>query len=151
MTTTAAPVTVRLAERRTVTRPRDEAFAYTADFANIEAWDPGVVASEAITPGPVGLGSRFRVVVRSGRGTLPMDYEITQFEPDRRVVLRGTGKRLEALDEIRFDRQEEALVVHYTADLTFHGPVRLLSPVLRVLLRRVGRRAVDGLAAALRA
>jgi dehydrogenase/reductase SDR family member 12 len=144
-------LTVRLAERRTVTHPRHDAFAYTADFANIEGWDPGVVASEAMGAGPVGLGSRFNLVVRSGAGTLPMVYEITELDPDRRVVLRGAGKDLEAVDEIRLEPQGDALVVHYTADLTFHGPVRLLGPVLRVALRRVGRRAVDGLAAALQA
>jgi len=46
-----------------VPRPIDEAFRYTSDFGNIEQWDPGVNASEKLTPGPVNTGSEFRVVV----------------------------------------------------------------------------------------
>ncbi|HSK06151.1 MAG TPA: hypothetical protein VK990_01440 [Acidimicrobiia bacterium] len=32
---------MRLQEQRRVGRPRNEVFRYTADFANIEDWDPG--------------------------------------------------------------------------------------------------------------
>lgn len=140
---------VRLAERRLVADARDAAFAYTADFSNIADWDPGVVASERLTPGPVAVGSRFRVEVKFGRGTLPMVYEITELDPGRRVVLRGSGDGLDAVDDIRLIPQEDGMVVDYTADLTFHGLLRLLRPVMRIPLRRVGERAADGLAAAL--
>jgi len=146
----ASSRTVRLSERRVVANPRDDAFAYTAEFANIADWDPGVISSTRLTPGPIAVGSRFHVEARSVRGTLPMTYEIIDLEPNRRVVLHGGGDGLDAVDDIRLVPQASGIVIDYTADLSFHGPLRFLRPVLQLVLKRVGERAVDGLAAALR-
>ena len=44
----------------------DEAFAFVADFANAMHWDPGTASSERIDPGPVAVGSRYRLGVRMG-------------------------------------------------------------------------------------
>ena len=44
--------------RRTETRLGvDATFAFIADFANSMHWDPGTLTSEAMEPGPAGLGS----------------------------------------------------------------------------------------------
>jgi hypothetical protein len=140
---------VRLTERRWVRRPQPEAFEYTADFSNIEDWDPGVVASRKITEGPIGVGTRFEVEVEFGAGTTPMTYEITVYEPDHRVVLVGDGKKLHAVDEIAFASHDNMTAIDYTADLTFHNFFRFIRPLMGPILRRVGRDAVDGLVRAL--
>jgi len=139
----------RLIEQRWVHRSQAEAFAYTADFSNIEHWDPGVVRSEKLGDEPVGAGSRFDLEIRFGRGTVPMTYVITVFEPDERVVLVGDGEKLTALDEIRFSRHDNMTVIDYTADLTFHNYFRHLVRFMGPTLRKVGTRALDGLAARL--
>ena len=77
-----------------------EAFRFTSDFSRIEEWDPGVVASEKLTPGPVREGSQFKVVIKAGLGTSEMHYTILQYEPPHRVVLEGTGETVHALDDI---------------------------------------------------
>ena len=74
-----------------VPAPLEQAFRYTADFTHIEQWDPGVTESRKLSFGPLGLGSRFRVVIRSGFSRTPMEYEVTAFEPPHRVVLEGEG------------------------------------------------------------
>jgi hypothetical protein len=64
-TRTARPAdhkAVRLIEQRWVERAQDEVFVYTADFSNIEDWDPGVVSSRRLGQGPVGVGSQFELV-----------------------------------------------------------------------------------------
>jgi len=143
------PDVFRLIEQRWVHRGQAEAFAYTADFSNIEEWDPGVVQSAKAGNEPVGVGSRFDLEVRFGRGTVPMTYEITVFEPDERVVLVGSGEKLTAVDEIRFSRHDNMTVIDYTADLTFHNYFRYLVRFMGPTLRKVGVRALDGLAARL--
>jgi dehydrogenase/reductase SDR family protein 12 len=140
---------VRLFERRWVTRPQPEAFEYTADFSNIEDWDPGVVASRKVTEGPIGLGTRFELEVKFGAGTIPMIYEITVYQPDHRVVLVGDGEKLHAVDEITFASQDNMTVIDYTADLTFRNLFRFIRPLMGPVLRRVGKDAVDGLVRAL--
>jgi len=140
---------MRLQEQRRVRRPQGDVFEYTADFDNIEDWDPGVVASSRRGEGPIGVGTSFDLDVRFGRSIIPMVYEITEFEPSTRVVLVGKGKTLDAVDEIRFRTEEGETVIDYTADLTFHNWIRYADPLLSPFLKGVGRRAVDGLVSAL--
>ena len=44
-------------------RPPAETFDYLATFSNAVDWDPGVLAGEQLDPGPVTVGTRFRLVV----------------------------------------------------------------------------------------
>ena len=140
---------MRLQEQRWVKASQKDACDFTADFSHIARWDPGVVSSHKTTPGPVGEGSEFDLEVKLGRGTVPMRYRITEFEPDSRVVLVGEGEQLTAVDEILFDTQDNLTRIDYTADLTFHNYMRYLEPLLGAAIRKVGARALDGLAEAL--
>ena len=139
----------RLHETITVRRPVEEAFRYTADFTNIENWDPSITASVKTSPGPIGKGTTFDLKVKFGTGTVPMVYTITEFEPPHRVVLVGEGSTLRAVDEITFAAAPQGAVVTYTADLAFGGVMKLVVPFLGPVLRAIGRRAVRGLARAL--
>jgi dehydrogenase/reductase SDR family protein 12 len=140
---------MRLEEKRWVERHRDEVFEYAADFSNIQDWDPGVVTSRKLTPGPVAIGTEFELEVKFGSGTTTMIYEITEYEPNSKVVLIGRGEKLEAIDEIRFDTQDNMTAIDYTADLTFHNYYKYLGPLLSKPLKKVGTQALDGLAAQL--
>jgi hypothetical protein len=151
-TRTAQPAdhkAVRLVEQRSVERAQDEAFTYAADFSNIEDWDPGVVSSRRIGHGPVGVGTQFELEVEIGGGTMPMVYEITEYEPSDRVVLIGRGDKLVAVDEIRFSRHDNMTVIDYTADLTFLNWFRHVTRLMGPSLKKVGTKALDGLAAQL--
>lgn len=142
---------MRLHETRLIDRPRKEVFEYTADFTNIENWDPGVASSRRLDEGSVGVGSRYELMVQFGSTKFPMIYEITEFQPDARVVLVGKGETLEAVDEIEFEaRTETQTLVDYTADLTFHNYVRYIAPLLSPMFKKIGGRAMDGLVEAMR-
>lgn len=141
---------VRLHETRLIDRPIAEVFDYTADFDNIENWDPGVASSKRLDDGPLGVGSRFELMVSFGASQIPMTYEITEYQPNERVVVIGKGEKLEAVDVIEFeDHGDGRTVVDYTADLSFHNFVKYLTPVMGPVFKRVGEKAVDGLAEAL--
>ena len=141
----------RLQETIEVPRAIGEAFRYTSDFSNIEQWDPGVTESSRLDAGPVARGSRFRVVVKAGLSRTPMDYVVTAYEPPRRVVLEGRGDGIEAIDEIRFSAVDGATRIEYTADISLGGLAGLAQGMLGGVLKRVGKRAVNGLKEALSA
>ncbi len=142
---------VRMHETRLIQKPVAEVFDYTADFDNIEDWDPGIASSRRLDEGPVGVGSRFELIVSFGGSRIPMIYEITEYEPTERVVLVGSGEQIEAVDELRFEDQGEGrTLVEYTADLTLHNFMKYLTPFMGPVFKRVGQKAVDGLAEALR-
>ena len=62
---------LRLHETRHVARPVAEVFAFTADFANAERWDPGVVSSRSIEDVPPGVGSKYELTVSFGSREFP--------------------------------------------------------------------------------
>ena len=138
-----------LREQIETSLPVDDAFAFVADFANAERWDPGVASSVRTNPGPVAVGARYRLGVRMGSRVAPMDYEVTAFEPSRRVVLAGRGRGVEAVDEIEFSAMSEGTRIDYTADIRLVGLLRLAGPFAGGALAGVGRRAREGMRVAL--
>lgn len=137
--------------REHIVVPRDiaSAFEYTADFSNIENWDPGVAESKKRDDAPVGLGSEFDLVVLFGSSRIPMTYTITEFDPPHRVVLVGKGEKLDAIDTITFSPSDSGTRIDYVAELTFHNFVRFIERLLGRTFKKVGEKAVSGLGRAL--
>lgn len=133
-----------------VTTPPAAAFTYLSRFANAEQWDPSVVEAEQVTPDPVGLGSRSRLVVAFLGAKVPLEYTIIEFEPPRLVVLTAENRSVRSTDTISFGPAASGgTVVRYEADLRLKGPARLAAPLFALALRRLGDRAAAGLHAAL--
>jgi len=138
-----------LTERIETTLPIDQAFAFVADFANAERWDPGVASSVRTDDAPLGVGSRYRLGVRMGGRVAPMDYQVTAFEPGRRVVLAGTGRGVRAIDDIRFTPTDTGTRIDYVADIRLVGVLRPAGPFAAGALARIGQAARDGMERAL--
>ncbi len=138
-----------LKEQIETTLTPDRAFAFVADFANAEAWDPGVVSSIRADDGPLGVGARYHLNVRMAGREAPMEYTVTAWEPDRRVVLSGSGSGVVAVDEIRFEPTPSGTRIDYTADIRFRGLMRLAAPFAGGAFARIARDARDGMQRAL--
>lgn len=140
----------RLHETIETSLPLQDTFAYIADFATNEEWDPNTVSAVRVGDGPVGTGARYDLVVKMGSGTIPMQYTIEAYEPDRRVVLRGVGKDIVATDDIRFAPTDDGGTrVDYLADIELKGWKGLLTPFLGGAFRKIGQGARDGMTEAL--
>jgi carbon monoxide dehydrogenase subunit G len=129
--------------------PVDEAFAFVADFANAQHWDPGVATSERADAGPVGLGARYRLGVRMRGRVAPMEYRITTWEPTSRVVLTGEGSNVSAVDEIRFEPAGSGTRIDYTADIRLGGWMRLAQPFAGGAFKKIAKDALGGMQRAL--
>lgn len=139
---------VVLREELDVDVPVEEAFAFVGDFANAQGWDPGVESSRNATGSPIGVGTRYDLIVIFGDRRLPMTYEVTVFDPPHRVVLKGTGSTVTAVDDIRFDPTASGTRIRYTADLRLKGAARVAEPLFRGRFHETGRRAMVGMASA---
>ncbi len=140
---------IRLQETIEVRRPIDEVFCYTANFGNAAQWDPGVVDSRKISPGPVGVGTEFDLRVRFGPRSIPMTYFVREYRRPNRVVLEGRGASIHALDDIKFTSTTGGTRITYKADISMLGVLGRAEPWLEKALDRVGKNAVRGLQAAL--
>lgn len=125
--------------------PVEDAFAFIADFANSQHWDPGVATSERIDDGPVGLGARYRLGVRMRGRVAPMEYRITAFEAPSRVVLTGEGSGVSAVDEIRFEPIDSGTRIDYTADIRLGGWMRLIQPLAGGTFEKIAKDALGGM------
>lgn len=138
-----------LRETVTTALPRDDAFAFIADFANAPVWDPGTATAERINPGPVGVGARYRLGVRMRGNVVPMEYRIVGHEPGAQVVLEGKGSGVRARDEISFASTPAGTQVDYVAEIHLTGLLRLIEPLLGSQLAKIGRDARAGMQRAL--
>jgi len=133
--------------------PCEKAFDLLSAFERTAEWDPGVAEAERLTPGPVGVGTRFRVVALFFGRRLEMLYTVTQMDAPNRIVLRGESDTALAEDEILVtphpDPGSDSCQVTWDARVSLKGVLYLGDPLLQLAFQRVGRKALSGLADAL--
>ena len=120
-------------------------FDYLANFESVAEWDPGVSEATRLDEGPVAVGSRFRVVVKTG----PLVYEVTELDPGRRIRLVAQSSTVRSDDVITVLPVEGGATVSYDADLTLRGWAVVMAPLLPLVFSRIGDKAAAGLRAKL--
>lgn len=126
-------------------RPAGEVFAYMAKFSNVSEWDPTAAEAEPLQEGEPRLGSRFRVLVRWLGREIPLEYEITEFDPPRRLVLRAENSSSVSEDTVEVVARGDGSEMTYDARLALKGRARLFDPLLGLAFKRLGDNAAAGL------
>ncbi len=127
-------------------QPIEGTFEYLSDFSTNAEWDPNTTRAERLDDGPVALGSKFKLRARFLGSESELVYEVTDFDSPRRVVLRGENAAVVSLDEMTFaPAAGGGTRMTYDATLMFKGPLRIADPLLAVVFRRIGDRALEGL------
>ena len=119
-----------------INRPVEEVFDFAADERNEPRYNPRMLSSELLSPGPVGLGSRFRAVMRSRPRPLVMTTEFTGYQRPRRLALRSHLSAMEIHGGLTFDPVPGGTRMRGSWEVELHGPFKLMSP----LVVRVGAR-----------
>ena len=129
--------------------PAEEVFAYLSDFSNTEEWDPGTVRAARVDDGPIGEGSEFRLVAAFLGRKSTIGYRVIEYDPPRIVSLRGENSTVVSLDRITVTSAGGGSRVTYDANLTLKGLLKHADPLLGLVFRRLGDRALAGMRAAL--
>ncbi len=124
----------------------DQAFAYLAQFDNTRHWDPGVQSAHPVTGGPPALGARYALTLLLGGGPEELIYEITEYDPPRRLVLVADGSKFVSHDEISVAPHGNGAQVTYHAGLTLKGLMKVGAPFAGRAMRKAGDAAIVGLA-----
>ena len=72
----------------TIRRPVEAVFAYLAHFENTPIWNYAIDETSKASAGPVGVGTRYHQT-RSVPSRSAEDFEVTVFEPARRLAIQG--------------------------------------------------------------
>lgn len=73
----------------------ESVFAYITDLSKHGEWSANPLKIEAISPGPVAVGSRYKSVAEVGGQRIEAEFEVTEYEPPFRFGFAGedsTGK-----------------------------------------------------------
>ncbi len=73
-----------------IARTPEVVFAYI-DFERFGEWQDNIVSVQRETEGPTRVGSRATVSRKTPTGPQPVTLEITEYDPPRRISVRGTS------------------------------------------------------------
>jgi uncharacterized protein YndB with AHSA1/START domain len=112
----------------TINRPPADVFAYLSDLENLPRWNYAINQTRRTSGGPVGVGSRYRQT-----RTLPTrseeTLEVTEFEPDRTLSIRGPLGPFHTEVTYLLAPTENGTALTNTMYLRPSGPLRLVAPL----------------------
>ena len=112
-----------------IRRKPNEVFELLGDPTRDAEWAGPVVAVEALIPGPIGVGSRFRQTSRTLGIRFPMLLEVIEYEPNRRIALTSVAGVDAYRGERRFDPTDTGTRVTFIGNVRLVRALRLVEPL----------------------
>ncbi len=138
-----------LQESTVVNRPIDEAFAYVSDFTTTAEWDTTAKEAVKITPGPIDVGTQFKVVCALPVGSVTINYTVAELVENSLFVLKGESNFFTMEDRITFTETDTGTKIDYRAEFFFNPLMKPLSKAAQSGLKKMGRESVASLGRAL--
>jgi uncharacterized protein YndB with AHSA1/START domain len=130
----------------TIDRPIADVFRVLTTPEDTPKWSSSAVEEALTSPGPVGIGSTRRAVVRSfGGRTTTNETVVTEFEPNRKVAMRTTSAPVPFEAAWSFTGMPGGTRVDWTWSFEFTGALRLLAPAFGSYFRRSLQKDLDRL------
>jgi hypothetical protein len=127
---------VRIEGEIIIDRPVEEVFDFVADERNEPLYNPRMVRAEQVTPGPIGVGTRFEAEIRSMGRPARMIIENTGYERPRRLASTTRLSTMDIEGVLLFEPVGGGTRMRWRWNLRPRGALRLISP----LVARMGRR-----------
>ena len=112
-----------------IQRSVEEVFAFLADFGNVPRWNYAIVETTKTSPGPVGVGTTYHQT-RSVPTRSEERFEVTAFQPPRRLEIRGQIGPFRARIGYRLEPTDSGTTLRNAVDLGSSGPLTLVAPLL---------------------
>ena len=119
-----------------INRPVEEVFDFVADERNEPRYNPRMLRAEKLSPGPIGLGSRFRAVMQSRPRPVEMTIENTGYERTRRLASTTRLSTIDIQGTLTFDPIRGGTRMQWSWHIRPRGLLKLLTPVVA----RIGAR-----------
>lgn len=118
-----------------VDAPVEDVFDFVADESNEPRYNPNMLRAEKLTPGPVGVGTRFAVIMR-GRSRTALTIECTGFNRPQTLSSLSRTAGMEIEGELTFVPEGNGTSLRWLWTLRPQGALRALTPLIRALGNR---------------
>jgi uncharacterized protein YndB with AHSA1/START domain len=118
-----------------IKRPVEEVFDFVADERNEPRYNPRMLRAEKLSSGPVGLGSRFRAVMRSWPRPTTMTTEFRVYQRPRRLASTTRLSTMDIEGTLSFDPVPAGTRMALAWEMQPRGLLKLMSP----MMTRMGR------------
>jgi hypothetical protein len=122
-----------------IERPVEHVFDFVADVRNEPRFNPRMLRAEKVSPGPIGLGTRFTAEMATGSRRTPMRIEFIGFERPRRLASMTRLAWMDVRGELAFDPVPDGTRLRWQWDVRPRGLTRLLGPLIGAMGRRQER------------
>ena len=129
----------------TIDRPVEVVFDTVADERNEPAYNPAMLASEKLTDGPVGAGTRFKAIHASRSSPVEMIVELTEFDRPRRLASVTTMRWGEFRGALTFQPAGSGTRMAWARIVRPKGAAKVLGPLAAAIGRRSERACWTGL------
>jgi Polyketide cyclase / dehydrase and lipid transport len=119
---------MKFANTITIKRGPAVVFAYLAHLENLPQWNYAILETRKLTTGPVNVGSRYGQT-RANLVPGNENFEVTEFEPDHKLTIRGSLNSLPAQISYTLRPDGNATTLTNTVNLQPAGPLSLLAPL----------------------
>jgi hypothetical protein len=117
-------------------RPVEEVFDFVADERNEPQYNPQMTSAEKVSPGPIGVGTKFNSVMTSMGRRVDITIEFTEFDRPQWIAETSHMSGMDIAGTLLFESVPAGTRMTWIWDLRPRGPYRLLGP----LVRRMGER-----------
>ena len=128
-----------------IARPIEEVFDFVADETNEPGYNTDMVRCEKVTPGPIGVGTRYEAEMKS-TGPAAMTVEVTGYERPNRLEssahIQGT---LDIRGAMTFETTAGGTLMSWEWEVEPHGCMKLLGPFVTRMGSRNEQRIWTGL------
>jgi hypothetical protein len=122
-----------------VERPVEEVFDFVSDERNEPRFNLRMLRAEKVSPGTIGLGTRFTAEMATGPRRTPMTTEFTGFQRPRRLASTTRLSWMEIDGSLAFEPVRDGTRMRWEWDVRPRGVLRVLGPVIGVIGRRQER------------
>jgi uncharacterized membrane protein len=114
-----------------IDRPAAFVFPYLASRDQRVRWMEKLVTSEQLTPGEAGPGTRFRDVFEDHGQRIELDAEVTDWQPNERLVIRLRSNVVDATSTQRLEARDGRTRVTTTIESDYKSfTARLMAGVI---------------------
>lgn len=113
-----------------IRRPRRDVFAFLSDQEHLPAWNGGVTRARRTTPGPIGVGTTYRVVGKMLGRRVESTYELIAYDPDEMFAGRMVSRYFSIEETYRLEGDDGTTRLTVAVEAAPEGRLRLLGPLL---------------------